>query len=70
MILKSKFNVTPKMDELAKKRKFLDGLQKWVVDTLVSFPKLYEDVPRIIKIAKKIEVRGLCKETMWLPTTN
>ena len=54
----AQMNATPKMDEFAKKCIFLGGLQKWVVDALFKFPKLPEDVARIIKIAERIEADG------------
>ena len=51
-------NATPKMDKFAKKCIILGGLQKWVVDALFKFPKLSEDVARIIKIVERIEADG------------
>ena len=54
----TQMKATPKMDEFAKKCIFLGGLQKWVVDTLFKFPKLPEDVARIIKIIERIEADG------------
>ena len=54
----ARINVTPKMDEFAKKCIFLGGLQKWVVDALFKFPKLLEDVAGIIKIVERIETNG------------
>jgi hypothetical protein len=54
----AQMNVTPKMDEFAKRCIFLGGLQKWVVDALFKFPKLPEDVAGIIKIAERIEADG------------
>ena len=54
----AQMNATSKMDEFAKKHIFLGGLQKWVVDALLKFSKLPEDVARIIKIAERIEVDG------------
>ena len=47
---------TPTMDEFSKKCIFSSGLQKWVVDTLFNFPKLLEDVARIIKMPKALKL--------------
>ena len=46
---------TTKINELAKKHIFLDGVAKRVLDILFKFPKLIEVVAGIIKIAKSIE---------------
>ena len=54
----AQMNVTPKMDEFAKKYIFLGGLQKWMVNAFFKFPKLSKDVAWIIKIAERIEADG------------
>ena len=54
----AQMNATLKMDKFAKKCIFLGGLQKWMVDALLKFPKLPEDVAGIIKIAERIEADG------------
>ena len=54
----AQMNATPMMDEFARKCIFFGGLQKWMVDALFKFPKLLEDMARIIKIAERIEADG------------
>jgi hypothetical protein len=59
----AQMNAIPKMDEFAERYNFLGGLQKWVVDALFKFPKLPEEVARIIKIAERIEANGLDRKS-------
>jgi hypothetical protein len=55
VILINEFGPKSKTDEFSKRCIFLGGLQKWVVNALFKFPKLPEDVVRIIKITDCIE---------------
>lgn len=58
-------NATPKMDKFSKCI-FLGGLQSWMVDSLFTFSKFFENVVEIIKIAGSNELMAL-KASMVTP---
>ena len=60
--LNAPMNVTPKMDNFAKKCIFLGEVAKVGGGWLVQFSKLLEDMVGIIMIAKGIEIDGVEKK--------
>jgi hypothetical protein len=58
---------TPKLEGVAKKHIFLDGLQMWVMNVLFKFPNLPKDMAWIIKIAKNIDSHGSKKKLSCAP---
>ena len=55
----AQINATPKMDKISRKCIFLGQVVKVDGGCLVQVPKAFEDMARIIKISKSIEVDGL-----------
>jgi hypothetical protein len=60
-------NVTPKRNNFAKRCIFLGEVAKVGGECLVQFPKLFEDMVRIIKIAKDIEIDGPVSQPSLAP---